>query len=100
VAQVSGDGKLPQSASVPGNGGQSGYDGLDLYLVSGQTNTNVTVSNNSDILKQEPGSTVKHLNWPIPSCVSSGQYNVCPISIISTYRQLIHHYCGNIVDTL
>jgi hypothetical protein len=69
VAQVSGNGQLE-------NSGQNGYDGLDLYLVSAQTNTNITVSNNSDILNQEPGGTVKHLNWQIPGCISSGQYNV------------------------
>lgn len=75
--QVSGNGKLPLSASVPGNSGDNGYDGLDLYLVSSQTNTNLTVSFNSSILKRESGSAVKHLNWPIPSCIAAGQYNVC-----------------------
>ena len=95
--QVSGDGQLPIEASAPANSGPTGYDGLDIYLVSAQTNTNMTVSNHSDILKQEPGSTVKHLNWPIPSCISAGQYNVCA-SIVVNFRSLTCH-CA-IVDTL
>lgn len=73
---VSGNGQLPVSASVPGNSGKTGYDGLDIYLVSSQTNTNVTVSYDSGILKDESGSTVKHLNWQMPSCLSSGEYNL------------------------
>jgi len=66
---LSRDGKLPQSFGI-------GYDSLDLYLVSAQTDTNITVSDHSNLLQQEPGSTVKHLNWSIPSCLSSGQYNL------------------------
>lgn len=46
---------------------------------------NMTVANNSSILKQEPGSTVKHLNWPIPACLPAGPYNV---SIVADYHVL------------
>lgn len=74
--QLSGDGKVPQSAFIPGSGASTGYDLLEIYLVSSQLGVNYTVSNATDFLEQEPGSTVKHLNWPIPNCVSSGSYNV------------------------
>jgi len=73
--ELSGNGKLPQSALFPGNP-NIGYDSLDLYLVSAETDTNITVSDDSVLLQQEPGSTVKHLNWPIPNCLSSGEYNL------------------------
>lgn len=76
--QVTGDGKIPLAAAVPGSGAQSGYNGLEIYLVSDAMN--MTVTSNGSILTQEPGSTVKHLNWPIPSCVPAGPYNVSPMS--------------------
>lgn len=73
--QLSGDGKIPQSAFIPGSGQATSYNSLELYLVSATENLNLTVSNGTGLLTQEPGSTVKHLNWPIPTCVPSGSYN-------------------------
>ncbi|KZP31192.1 hypothetical protein FIBSPDRAFT_925905 [Athelia psychrophila] len=73
---VSGDGKLPMSAVTPGNNAATGYDNLNLYLVSVQTNLNISVTNNTDILTQESGSTVKHINWNVPSCITPGVYNL------------------------
>jgi len=73
---LSGDGKIPQSAFQPGSSMATRYNSLELYLVSAQMNINLTVSNGPGLLTQEPGSTVKHLNWPIPPCVPAGDYNV------------------------
>lgn len=69
--EVSGDGKLSQSGFS-----SAGFDSLDIFLVSSETNVNLTVTTGSDFLSQEQGSTVKHLNWPIPTCVQPGSYNV------------------------
>ena len=72
--QLSGDGKITdQDAFIPGSNLNTRYDFLEIYLVSPQANFTVA---NSSILSQEPGSTVKHLNWPIPTCVNAGSYNV------------------------
>ncbi|EPQ60825.1 hypothetical protein GLOTRDRAFT_113355 [Gloeophyllum trabeum ATCC 11539] len=73
---VSGDGKLSQTATIPGSGLPTRYDSLELYLVSSQTSMNLTVSEGTGLLTQESGSTVKHLNWPIPKCLPAGQYNL------------------------
>ncbi|KAJ7431824.1 hypothetical protein B0H11DRAFT_2128638 [Mycena galericulata] len=50
------------------------YDSLEIYLVS--ANFNITVSAGPAFLTGESGSTVKHLNWPIPTCLSPGDYNL------------------------
>ncbi|KII93197.1 hypothetical protein PLICRDRAFT_87611 [Plicaturopsis crispa FD-325 SS-3] len=73
---ISGDGKLPQNAAVPGSGLATRYDSLEIYLVSSQTQLNMTVSSGTGLLMQEPGSTVKHLNFAIPTCVPAGKYNL------------------------
>jgi hypothetical protein len=73
---VSGDGKLASAASVPGSGLSTRYDSLEIYLVSAQTNINLTVSAGPALLTGESGSTVKHVNWLIPTCVPAGNYNV------------------------
>lgn len=116
--QVSGDGKLPMTAATPGNNAATGYDNLILYLVSAQTNLNFSLSNNSDILSQESGSTVKHINWNVPSCISPGAYNVSnksfthvvywirgalytddPIRRLSHQQsRLLHHYTRSYPD--
>lgn len=75
VIQLSGDGKIPQSSFVPGSNADTRYDFFEIYLVS--PSFNFTVSNGSTILSQESGSTVKHLNFPLPTCVEAGSYNVC-----------------------
>ncbi|KAF9015304.1 hypothetical protein BDQ17DRAFT_1340823 [Cyathus striatus] len=73
--EVSGNGKLPLSATTPGSELDSGYDSLEIYLVSATVNINVTVSEGPGLLTGETGS-VRHLNWPLPSCVPAGQYNL------------------------
>ncbi|KAI0034313.1 hypothetical protein K488DRAFT_20672, partial [Vararia minispora EC-137] len=72
---VSADGKLPQSAQAPNSGLPTSFDSLELYLFSTQTNINVTVSNGTGLLTQEPSSTVKHLNFQLSNCVPAGEYN-------------------------
>jgi hypothetical protein len=69
---VSGNGQLsrPQFKGA-------GIDSLNISLVSSQTSLNLTVVTSPEFLTQEPGSTVKHYNMPIPQCVPSGNYNVC-----------------------
>ncbi|OBZ78717.1 hypothetical protein A0H81_00661 [Grifola frondosa] len=64
---VSGDGRLDTT---------SGIDLLELYMVSSETLQNITVSAGPELLIQESGSTVKHLNWPIPDCIPAGDYNL------------------------
>lgn len=79
ILKISGDGKLQSSAAIPGSNLPTRFDGLEIFLVSSQTNVNITVSTGPGLLTQESGSTVKHLNWPIPTCISPGQYNVCTL---------------------
>ncbi|KAJ7107631.1 hypothetical protein C8R43DRAFT_1044719 [Mycena crocata] len=76
AVDVSGNGKLQQPASLPGSGLPTSYDSLEIYLVSVQANINMTVSAGPAFLNSESGSTVKHLNWPIPTCISDGNYNL------------------------
>ncbi|KAJ6604454.1 hypothetical protein DFH09DRAFT_1122744 [Mycena vulgaris] len=76
AVDVSGDGKLSPAASLPGSGLSTSYELLEIYLVSAQTSMNITVSAGPGLLTNESGSTVKHLNWPIPTCVPSGDYNL------------------------
>ncbi|KAB5589050.1 hypothetical protein CTheo_7513 [Ceratobasidium theobromae] len=72
---VSGNGKLPISASVPGSTLPTAFISLDIFLVSSQTKTNITVTSGPQFLEGEPGSTVKHLNFGIPTCLKTGDYN-------------------------
>ncbi|KAF7367216.1 hypothetical protein MSAN_00783400 [Mycena sanguinolenta] len=53
---VSGDGKLPASASS-NSSDSTHFEGPSLLL-------------------NESGSTVKHLNWNIPTCIPAGNYNL------------------------
>ncbi|OJT11058.1 hypothetical protein TRAPUB_12429 [Trametes pubescens] len=53
-----------------------GIDLLEVYLVSSETQTNITVSSGPQLLSQEPGSTVKHIHWSIPTCLQTGTYNL------------------------
>ncbi|EJD04178.1 uncharacterized protein FOMMEDRAFT_146200 [Fomitiporia mediterranea MF3/22] len=76
AVDLSGDGKIDQSLFIPGSGAPTRYDSLEIYLVSAQARSNFTVSNGTGFLAQEPGSTVKHLNWPLPPCMSAGVYNL------------------------
>ncbi|CAE6533584.1 unnamed protein product [Rhizoctonia solani] len=72
---VSGNGRLPTSASVPGSTLPTSFISLNVFLVSSQTKTNITVTSGTQFLEGEPGSTVKHLNFGIPSCLKTGDYN-------------------------
>ncbi|KAJ7814142.1 hypothetical protein B0H14DRAFT_2376209 [Mycena olivaceomarginata] len=72
---VSGDGKLPASASS-NSSDSTHFRSLEIYLVSAETNINITVSAGPGLLLNESGSTVKHLNWPIPTCIPAGNYNL------------------------
>ncbi|KAJ6509331.1 hypothetical protein C8R47DRAFT_19000 [Mycena vitilis] len=73
---VSGDGKLPSGASTPGSSLSTSYQLLEIYLVSSETNINMTISSGPGLLTNETGSTVKHLNWQIPACTPAGTYNL------------------------
>ncbi|KAJ7492819.1 hypothetical protein FB451DRAFT_1219659 [Mycena latifolia] len=73
---VSGNGKLSPAASLPGSGLPTSYESLEIYLVSAQTNINMTVSAGPALLSGESGSTVRRLNWPIPTCIPAGDYNL------------------------
>lgn len=68
---VSGNGQLSRP-----NFNTSGFDSLNIFLVSSKANLNLTVANGAQFLLQEQGSTVKHLNWPIPNCIQPGPYNI------------------------
>ncbi|THH20841.1 hypothetical protein EW146_g609 [Bondarzewia mesenterica] len=72
---VSGDGKLPNDAAIPDSNLATGFDSLELYLVSTSTGMNLTVSNGTGLLTQESGSTVKHLDFALSNCVPAGEYN-------------------------
>ncbi|KAG7450364.1 uncharacterized protein BT62DRAFT_1072452 [Guyanagaster necrorhizus] len=63
---VSGDGKLPDD---------SFFSLLEIYLVSSETNINLTVVSGTDFLTQESG-TVRHGNFVVPTCIKSGNYNL------------------------
>lgn len=75
--QVSGDGKLQTAAQAPNSGLDTSFDSLELYLISASQKMNLTImSNGSGFLQQEPGSTVKHLDFQLSNCVPEGEYNV------------------------
>ncbi|KAJ7632163.1 hypothetical protein FB45DRAFT_1057301 [Roridomyces roridus] len=92
AVDVSGDGKLAPAASVPGSSLSTRFDALEIYLVSDKTNINMTVSNSSDFLTGESGSTVKHLNFALPDCIQPGDYNL-------TFYET-SHYNGDFVFTI
>ncbi|KAJ7786102.1 hypothetical protein B0H16DRAFT_1295596 [Mycena metata] len=73
---VSGNGKLPPAASLPDSNSSTGFQSLEIYLVSATTNINITVSSGPGLLANESGSTVKHVNWPVPTCLPAGNYNL------------------------
>ncbi|KAI5897645.1 uncharacterized protein SCHCODRAFT_02489321 [Schizophyllum commune H4-8] len=51
------------------------FDLLEIYMVSAETGMNYTVSSGPGLLENEDGS-VRHLNWPIPTCTKGGNYNL------------------------
>jgi hypothetical protein len=71
---VSGDGHLPWPPQFATNNSniETGFYNITIFLYSYEQNTNFTITNNtnatggppiSNILYQESGSTVKHVNW-------------------------------------
>ncbi|EIW86582.1 hypothetical protein CONPUDRAFT_161305 [Coniophora puteana RWD-64-598 SS2] len=76
AVDVSGDGALPIAAQGPGSNLPTRFQELQIYLVSYDTNLNMTITNGTSLLTQEVGSPVKHLNWTIPSTLPSGNYNL------------------------
>ncbi|KZV77487.1 hypothetical protein PENSPDRAFT_645130 [Peniophora sp. CONT] len=73
---VSGDGKLQTAAQAPNSGLDTSFDSLELYLVSASQKMNLTItSNGTGFLQQEPGSTVKHLDFQLSNCIPAGEYN-------------------------
>ncbi|KAG9128448.1 hypothetical protein FRC07_011205 [Ceratobasidium sp. 392] len=72
---VSGNGRLPPGAAISGSVLPTAFISLNIFLISSQTNTNITVTSGPQFLEGEPGSTVKHLNFAIPSCLKTGDYN-------------------------
>lgn len=80
-SQHNSGGNMPIAIDVSGNGkldvaGNSRFISLDIYFVSADVGVNVTVSHDDGLLDREPGSTVKHLDFPIPSCLPAGNYNL------------------------
>ncbi|KAJ4486312.1 hypothetical protein J3R30DRAFT_1484077 [Lentinula aciculospora] len=73
---ISGDGQLSSDASNPNSTALTHFSLLEIYLVSSDTGLNITVSNGTGLLTQESGSTVKHVNWIVPTCVTAGNYNL------------------------
>ncbi|KAI0735299.1 hypothetical protein C8Q76DRAFT_791866 [Earliella scabrosa] len=59
-----------------GNSQGWAYNSVEIYIVSDRTNTNVSVAGGPQLLAQEPGSTVKHVQWPIATCLVTGDYNL------------------------
>ncbi|CDO72358.1 hypothetical protein BN946_scf184977.g55 [Trametes cinnabarina] len=51
-------------------------DLLEVYLVSSDPHANITVSSGPQLLSQEPGSDVKHIQWSVPTCLQTGFYNL------------------------
>lgn len=94
---VSGDGKLPLPP-YPANSPSEIYN-ITIFLSSYTTGKNFTITNGTasannaslgDIMRSEPGSTVKHVRWTWPDCLAGnndssprGAYN---ISIRQNFR--------------
>jgi len=76
AVDVSGNGKLPLGATAAYSNLPNAFRALEFYLVSSQTNVNITIAVGNSILYQEPSSTVKHYSWPLPQCLPPGAYNL------------------------
>jgi hypothetical protein len=70
--EVSGNGKMPIDPSVS----DTRFTSLDIYLISESTASNITVARSS-LLNGEEGSSVKHVDFTVPSCAAPGSYQVC-----------------------
>lgn len=76
AVDVSGNGELTPDATNPNSTLSTHFSLLEIYLVSSETGTNLTVSSGPGLLAQEPTSTVKHVNWVVPTCIALGNYNL------------------------
>jgi hypothetical protein len=74
--QISGNGRLDMAASIPGSDRSTRFDLLEIFLVSAQTQLNLTIAEGPTLLTNESGSTVKHVDYQISTCVPAGSYNV------------------------
>lgn len=74
AVDVSGNGRIPVNPDVSAS---TRLTFLEVYLVSSQTETNLTVVKGSDFLAGEEASSVKHAEFSIPSCAAPGAYDVC-----------------------
>ncbi|PVF97589.1 hypothetical protein CPB86DRAFT_420808 [Serendipita vermifera] len=71
---VSGNGKMPQDSYGPNSTSPTGFISLSIYLVSDNKNVTVVDGSTGSFLAGEVGSTVKHLNFVVPNCLSEGRY--------------------------
>ena len=96
---VTADGVLPLPPQVESDSPSQIFN-ITIFLYSYVTGWNFTITNGTtgpynasigDIMDQEPGSTVKHVNWVYPECLvgngepegsgsARGLYNVSPLS--------------------
>jgi hypothetical protein len=73
---ISGNGRLDMAASIPGSDRSTRFDLLEIFLVSAQTQLNLTIAEGPTLLTNESGSTVKHVDYQISTCVPAGSYNL------------------------
>jgi hypothetical protein len=75
---VTANGKLPLPLNDDDNNGDNQIFSIEMFLYSYTTGRNFTISNGTastnnaslgEIMAQEPGSTVKHVNWVWPDCL-------------------------------
>jgi hypothetical protein len=108
---VSGNGRLPIPPNIASDSPSQIFN-ITIFLYSYDTGRNLTVSNGTEtflaaslgpVMLQEPGSTVKHINWKWPDClVGDGQpnevrsdrgiYNVGLVSYSLKIGGLTDHY--------
>ncbi|KAL4730451.1 hypothetical protein ACLX1H_002487 [Fusarium chlamydosporum] len=75
---VTANGKLPLPSGDEDNDDDNQIFSIEMFLYSYATGRNFTISNGTasannaslgEIMAQEPGSTVKHINWVWPDCL-------------------------------
>ncbi|QPC74962.1 hypothetical protein HYE68_005714 [Fusarium pseudograminearum] len=75
---VTANGKLPLPSNDNDNNDDNQIFSIEMFLYSYVTGRNFTISNGTasannaslgEIMAQEPGSTVKHVNWVWPDCL-------------------------------
>jgi hypothetical protein len=83
--ETTGNGVLPVDASLPNSTQPTHMTLLEVYLISQQTSTNLTICAGIGLLANESGS-VKHAQLVLPSCVAPGAYNVCSSFVLCFTR--------------